>query len=300
MKKIYLLLCVLTALLFYVFGCVNPVEEEDNSTVKVTGLGWVIENIDSSFWTGTMPPSHCFYNFWINYEGNISLKDIKYAKVTVVNSGLYWSIPLTENLFNSGNKVIGGWYRFYGDVNNVLPIGDLRAEVKLKNGKKSSFVKAIPAPGSLTTNSCDFVYTPEDYSTGLISYAPMIKRATVGTKSINTITEVMTINFTITDSNVYNGMVFLYDNANEYIGYTKTFRNESGNLTSMINGSTAFYITGTNNVLIINNSDITFMSGKTFNQISKFAVSLQDGNQYAAQGKYTAYDCVSVSVKTDF
>ncbi len=269
MKKINILISIVLLSFILFFITCDPIIEYNDKSITITGLGWYIENIDSTFWTGTPLSAHCFYDFFIQYDGNISLGDIEYARVYVVSDNYYWTIPLTPEYFNSQDKVIGGWYRFYDGTNgNILPIGDLRAVVKIKKGKTSSFVKTIPAPGSSTTNGKQYVYTPEDYSTGSSSYTPMIRRATIGIRTINIMTQAMEINFTVNDNLVYSGYVFLYDTNGDYVGYSKTFRDETnGSITSIINSGAGLYINGDNNKLTISNPDVTLMTGKTFNEI---------------------------------
>jgi hypothetical protein len=267
-------------------------------TVTVTGLGWVIKNFPSSYWLGSPPPSSCFYDFWIYYTGTFALSDIEYARVYNNNKTRWWDIPLVEDYFTS--EYIGGWFSFYdNDYFNTLPIGNLTAEIKLKNGSISSFDKVIPAPGSTTTLGYEKVYT-EDCSVPPYNSINMIYRPVVTGSTISYGGSELTINFAIDDSRVYNGWVWLYDSSNNTVAYsTLHFRDSTnGNLTSII--SSPFQNDGTPNTVSITNTDLTFITGRSFNEIAKLIVVVTDGNQFALEGKYNYYDCLAASEKTAF
>ena len=266
-------------------------------TVTVTGLGWVIENLPQSYWSSPQP-STCYYDFWIYYTGNISLGDIEHARIYNSGKTWKWDISLVEANFKSTN--IGGWLRFYaGNAPNTLPIGTLTAEIKLKNSIVSSYDKVIPAPGSTTTLGYSNVYT-EECGTPPANSIDMIKRPAVTGPSINYSEQTLSINFTIDhDIRVFNGWVWLYDESNYTVAYSKThFKDSVGALTSII--SSSFSTDGTPNTVSITNDDLIFLTSKSFSDIKKFMVVVTDGNQFTPQGKYTSYDCLAVSEKTAF
>jgi hypothetical protein len=300
MKKIY----QFTACLFLLFliGCAQPVTSGDSSSsgtansITITSMGWIIENIDTSFWSST-PPTHAFYDFWIYFSGtNISASDITYARIYIPpNYTSYWTIDPAQYL-DTQNMKIGGWGRWYSST-NCLQIGNLKAEIKLNNGTSATFTKTIPAPANTVTNGYVSVYT-EDIAAPANSVS-LIKRAAIGTRSNNGTT--LTIVFNTNDTRVYNGWIWLYDANSNFVGASKTFfRDINGNFTTIINSGANLYTNGTNNTVSLGNSDISYNTGKTFSDISKFIVVLSDGAQYASQGNYLNYDCRSISAKTSF
>jgi hypothetical protein len=299
---------ILSAILLLV--ALTSCDKENNKKITITKVGWVIENIPASYWssTATNKPT-CCYGFWIYYDGdNISLSDITSAKITIPGSGT-WTIPLSSSTFDSQKKVIGNGGNFWWSSNiHALPLFKLTAKVELSNGNTASCEFTTHTPGRINPpnyNSNDFyyTYTTED-TTGLSSYyIPTLSRSIPSTVPGNNIKGVssLTVKFTITDSNAYNGYLWLYDSSNNYIGYSKRFINTTtGNPESYLNNGSSLVNTGTQNTVTINDSDITYSGTKTFNDISKFSVLILDGAQFKSAGNYSSYDYRSRSELTSF
>jgi hypothetical protein len=279
----------------FLFSCSQV---ETKKTVSIKSIGWVSENIDLSFWsTARTDNQHSFYDFWISYNEDLSLSEIEYARIYSAG-GRYWTIPLTSDYFNISKKYIGGITRFYSSTTtNYLPLTGLKFEIKLKNGESGSLVKDFPAPGS--TNASVFLYQySEDYSSPNSDFSTMVKRAVINSSSITQASSTLSIQFSTDDSKVYNGWIGFYDSSDNYLGYSKSFKDSNGNLVSSI--ISTLNTNGSLNTVNLSDSDISFQSGCSFSQISKFIVVLTDGNQYTSQGKYSAYDCRSISAKTSF
>ncbi len=236
-------------------------------------------------------------NFFIYYDGDISASDIKSARIYVTAENYYWTLH-PDKMLDTEKKMIGGWFKFFSNNPNVLPIGQLKAEIILNNGERSSLYKTIPAPGSTLTDDFSYVYTPEEIS----SYSqgtPLIQRAVVGASTVQTSTQTLSINFSVNDNNVYNGIVLFYDANGSPVGYSaEEFRDHnSTSLSPIIN---SLNTDGSTNTITIQNSDIKYQNDATFNDISKYIVVLTDGSQYADQGLYSSYDCSSISAKVSF
>ena len=200
--------------------------DEAGPTVTVTGVGWVEENIDPSFWISPPPNDNtAFFDFWIHYEGDIAYDDLQYARVYLPDGG-YWDLAPTVDFLDTTKKVIGGWRRWWWDPTpDMLPIGPMRAEVKLRNGANSSAVFNIPAPGSSTSGTYTLMYT-EDATSPPLASAPMVRRATPGAmNTVTTATQTITITFSVDDTKVYDGWVWFYDLSKTYLGVSKVFMN---------------------------------------------------------------------------
>ena len=196
---------------------------------------------------------------------------------------------------------IGGFYRCYDNTIHTLPIGTLRAEVRLKNGPVSSFEKIIPAPGSTGADGYSSIYT-EDRTLPPNNSISMIFRPGVTSYSIDYGMENLSITFTTNDARVYNGWVWFFDSSSNWVGTSSTyFRNsENGTVNPILNAGGAFYIDGTENVISISASDLVFDTDKAFSDIEQFMVVVTDGAQYVPELRYTAYDCRAASEKTGF
>ena len=188
-------------------------------SVTIAGLTWLEENIDPSFWQ-TAPPNNqtAFYDFWIDYAGDITFGDIQYARV-YLPGGTYWTVSRDSTFFSATSKQIGGYGRWYATAQpNLLPIGSLQVEVKLNDGVDATYTATIPAPASLTAGTYTTMHTEDAVSPPATS-APMVQRATVGaTNTLTSATQVISITFSVNDANVYDGFVWFFDSTKNYLG----------------------------------------------------------------------------------
>jgi hypothetical protein len=292
MKKIAGLLSIF--LIILLLACQMPADTgANNSSITIKNIGWIIANADLNYWSFTFSDGnpHCFYYFFIIYDGNISASDIEYVRVYIKNDG-FWTLDVKNNpnLLDSKNKMIGGWssHSWYYPDPNALPLQNLTAEVKLINGVKSALDVTFPDPGSLNNNH-QYVYT-EDCSSPPANSTPMIKKANI--VSYSKTSSSISIKFNTNDSLFYNGLVELYDSSKNFIGVTtQLFRNESGTSNFIISGLNN---NGADNTITLNESDITYYNGGSFNSIAKFALVLRDGSQYTGD-MAGAYDCISLT-----
>ncbi len=265
-------------------------------SVTITGLGWLEENIDLSFWQTPPPGGYtAFYDFWIHYTGNITFADVQYARVYLPN-GHYWTISRDSTFFDTTNQRIGGYGHWYESANpGVLPIGPLQVEVKLNDGVDATYTANIPAPGSTTAGSYTAMHT-EDVLTPPLNSAPMVERATIGsTNTLTAATGVISITFSVNDPKVYDGFVWFYDAANAYLGGFFYFRNPStGQVGSQLAGAT-LHTDGTTNTLTLQPGDLQLGAGTIVGQIASFRIGLTDGAQYPQGGSTLRRDCRSIS-----
>ena len=296
MKKV-ILLCVCLSICT---GCSNPFggqKSSSGSINSITYLDYASENIDPSFWTGGTPDQTAFYNFWIHYDGDFEYSDIDYARVYLAD-GRYWIINYEEYMLNNAAKYVGGWGRWYiGDTLNVLPIGPLRAEIRLKNGQSSTHTADIPAPGSTTTGGYSTMHSQDNTSPPPDS-APMVARAIPSKSSfLRYQDQSVCIYFSVTDAKIFNGRVVFRDSADATVGYSPYFVNpQTGTANSQYMGTTTFHTDGTTNLATFPASDIDFLSGKSFSDIAKYYIVLYDGAQYGMQSDgEILYDSLSRS-----
>ncbi len=298
-------------LLVFMLSCENESSDsEKESSVKITKLGWVIENMDPSYWIDTVE-STCFYNFWIHYDSSavITVNDIEYARVCFEGSpdsedSYWWGYDLEANpeLLNSERKCIGGWYRWYtydySYNGSMLPIGKLIASIKLKGEEPATFELIVPAPGSLTSGNYRYTYT-ENYNGSIPSFiTPMIQKADVVSGSVDLSTEKVSISFKTGDERVYNGWVWFYNANGKTVGNTKEmFRNfETKIFTSLLNNGNGVYYNNTANLIEVTKDNIVLNSPYTFADIKYAIIILTDGMQYS-DDSVKGYDCRSLSKK---
>lgn len=283
---------------FFILVAAAGCESSENpKTITIKSLGWFIDNIDYSYWSSGTAASHCFYQFGITYEGDISLSDVSYARIYLPGSSTYWTMPLSSSTFNSTTKRIGSSWFYYTSTSNVLPLGTVKVEVQLTNGSMATLSKLIPAPASNSTDGYSYVHT-EDYSTSSSAYVQTLKRPAIVSKSKSSSN--ISITFTSNDTKFYNGYIWFYDSNKTYLGMSKRFRDTlSTSVSSIINSGSSINNNGTNNTVSLVASDIDFVTGD-FNQISSFIVLLTDGSQYVSFGKYSSCDSRAFSPRTSF
>lgn len=278
--------------------------KKDNDPVpsfKIKGLGWVIENIDMEFWNN--PPiiqSSCFYSFWINYDGeDPTASDIAAIRFEIAGTNQCWSLPLDDDgIFHPESNTIGSWFRFrHSDNHNALPIGNITAEIEMKNGFIHEYTQVIPAPGKLSTAGFSHTFTEDYTGTSPGTYTPMIKRATGITGSKDIINETITINFTTDDDIAFNGLIVFFNDTN-YVGKSDDFVDyKTGTPLATINGGAGLFTDSSTNTVDLDISDIIFEGNYNFNDITRYAVILTDGAQHENNADINSYDCRSVSRK---
>jgi hypothetical protein len=261
----------------------------------ITSVGWIEENIDPSFWMSWPAGGQtAFYDFWIHYSGDLSYEEIRSARVYEPN-GLYWTINKDATYFDATRKAIGGWGHWYAtNTPNLLPIGALRAELTLTSGLVVNSTLTVPVPASTAVGSYTSIFT-EDLLIPPLGSAPMIPRATMG--STNTLTvanQTISLAFSVNDSRVFSGFVWLYDASDTYLGGYFYFRDVwTGAIGAPLGGS--LHTDGTTNVLTLGPVDLQLHAGVAFGQIAMARIVLTDGAQYLPQvdGRLR-YDCRSV------
>jgi hypothetical protein len=288
----------MTLLPLLLLGCGGS---SSSPSFTVTGVSWVEENIDPSFWQ-TAPPNGqtALYDFWIDYTGDIAFDDIQYARVYIYSSGRYWTINRSSAFFNATSKQIGGYGRWFDDANpNLLPIGFLQVEVRLNSGADARYWIDVPAPASTTAGGYTTMHT-EDLLSPPPTSAPMVRRATIGAaNTLTSSTQTIRIAFSVDDAKVYDGFVWFYDASGNYLGGFFNFRDPTtGSISARLAGS-SLHTDGTSNTLTLQATDLQFDTGASFGQIARFGIGLTDGAQYGPQASGNLRrDCRSISAIT--
>ena len=282
---------MLFALIFMILfsGCML-----NDKKIEITDVFWVPENIDSNYWSGDFDSATCFHNFWLDYEGDdIDKSDIEEVKISD-SYGTYWLLNLDRDILDTESKSIGTWERFWNDRyaanGSVMAIGTYYFTVTLKSGHVTVADLEVPAPGSTSTDGYDFIYTEEYGSSPPSNYTQMIRRAQI---SDVTQTGDLTITFSVDDSRVYSGWIWLYADNYNFVCYLTPFRDySSGAISSIVNGGINLHTDGSLNTIVVDESDLTIMSGMSLNDTAYVVIVLTDGYQYADE---RTYDCRSIS-----
>jgi hypothetical protein len=293
MKQLRFMLLTL-ALALFVVGC-SPAGGSKGPSVSVTYLGWVNENISTTFLSGHSHPDHtAYYDFFISYDGDFAVSDLDYARVYQSDGVTYWTIADSTWTYyvNTARKVVGGWGRWYYSTQmHVLPMGTMTAEIKLKNGKISRLTRTIPAPGSTGTDGYIAMCT-ENLASKPSNYVAMLARANVSAVAFNAGTSSVTVTFNVNDNRVKNGEVCFYAANGDFVGASPLFVDPATGYTRAFIGT--FNTNNAPNVALVDDSDISFATGQSYAAIYTTRVFLYDGKQYPT-ATTNSYDSSSIS-----
>lgn len=297
MRSLRTLTYLATALLLV--ACTQPTDSksstDDSVSVTITSVGFVGENIDPSYWSTPLDQT-VFFNFWVRYEGEITVSDIKSVIVYDPSGKIPWTIDHT-NYLDTTNKVIGGRQSFYiPKTKNSLPIGNFAAFINLKNGKSVSKGFTVTAPNSRSTGSMTSVYG--EVETIPEGGTPILPRAVVTSTAVDATSA--TVRFTLDDSDdlAFSGYVWFYDANGTYLGnFAYMVNPATGSPVSQLNGGSAFVRDGaTQNVLTVQPGDAGLtVAASNFTSIAKTLVIITDGAQYTQPASGLYYDYRSYS-----
>ena len=298
MKKLVLLLCLVGLLSQYSCSLLLG----GAKTVTIEDVSFYIENIPTDRWSADSPrkPS-LVYHFEVFFKEDLAASDIKSVKIYLPNnSSAYWNIDV-DYYFNEDSKSVGGTtYCTSSSSLYELPIGTMRAEIVLENGKNDSYDFTMGMPGSLSTGGNSYVFSAEDEGAAtypLVS-TPAIKRPIVSDLSF--VGEKLSTTFTVKGDNVRNGWIWYYGTDGRYIGRSVSFANQVTN-TSSTKFSAGFFLSAaeSQNTLVLDSGDIVASNGMaislaTMNTIAHCRVYLTDGSQYTGPSK-VMYDYGAMS-----
>lgn len=279
--------------------------------VTISNVGWIVENIDTSFWSSP-PDATAFGNFFIYFEEeDLEAQFIEQVTMTADGGNVSWTDDTEEVIagrFSPDNNSYGGFLRLWTDnidpAGHVYPLGDFTFEVELTNGRSDEFTLNVPAPGSLESSPYSYTFT-EDYAQAgspPSTYVALPERA--GVTGASLASDTLTVTFTVNDSTVYSGWVWVYDANDDYLGTswggssTPPFVTSAGSVSAVINNGTGLNTDGTTNTVELSAGDISFFdSNSTLSDIENVIVVLTDGEQYADPGETATlfYDTRSVS-----
>jgi hypothetical protein len=295
MSRVLALVAVVTVLAV-LFGCSSP--GAGGKKIQIVNTGWVLENLDTSYWTDGFNSATCFGWFDIVYTGDaISMSDIQYARAHLSGSSLYWDFPIDSSHVDLSRGHISSYHNYTTALSlngSIFPIGLMEFEVALTNGNKATYSVDVPVPGQTSSNGKGYVYTPEDTGGLPNLYTPMLKRpiCTAQSKAAS-----ISLTFHSADPILFNGYVILYDATHVEVGVSPYFRN-SNVLSAFVNGGAQLYIDGTDNNVTLQPGDITYRTGKTYSDIREYIVVLTDGSQYPTA--VHSFDCVAFGPRTSF
>jgi hypothetical protein len=128
----------------------------------ISSMGGYFENIAPDYYEdGTT----CVLTVILYYDKSIAKDEIESISLTAPNETL-WSFTLLDSRFFTSSTGEPYFISTLGDSNNPhsLPLAGIWiAEIKLKNGKTSSFQQILLEPGSLDATHL-YLYTQEDFT----------------------------------------------------------------------------------------------------------------------------------------
>jgi hypothetical protein len=242
----------------------------------VTNFFYYISSKPASYWGEITTSETCYLFFWIKYKGDILPEDVEYVKVTALDEDFIWTIVPTAENFDR-DYITSRYLQRFGPDGYKMPIGWYRAEIALKNGEKSSINKEILLPGGKKPeNGIRWVYTEECNLTP--ENAVLLQRPVITDSSKN---ECITIKFTTTDTNSFNGWVWFRNTNNAIIaGSNYLVYTCYGIHRTVLNNGDPLHTDGTENIIILNSDEIEFDEGATLSDLKSFSLVITDGEQF--------------------
>jgi hypothetical protein len=262
-NKKLLFRCLFASLSLFVFLSRCAINEPP----KITMHSWLTENIHPDFWTVVPPDGTALFFIECTVSDPDGTDDITKVIMSSPDS-CEWTlkdIDINKNLFDQKGYMYGR-FRTLSHPNTIM-LGNYRITAVDSEENESSKTFSFGRPGS--TTGTGFIYS-EEYTGPTTGGTEMIDKAVItgGSKAADSIT----VEFTIDDTRVFNGLVWLYDSDKSYITWSGFFKDT-------INGGSGINKSGGTNTLVIREEDLE-PGAFTWNDISRCHVVVTDGEQY--------------------
>jgi hypothetical protein len=264
-------------------GC--NLQQKNRPPSFLKACGWATSNVHASFWTkygDPAPQATAFRLFQVFVDDADGYQDVTSVKVIHPNGSSYWAL---EDDYNAEGGYWGGWYYWQSNSPHAVDLGTYTVLVRDSAGHEITDAITFALPGSTTGSG--FIYS-EDYKDSTSGGEWMIRRASVTSRAKGLAD--LTVSFTVSDSRVINGWVWLYDAAASYITWSGFFRDK-------VNNGNGLKVDGTTNTLQLAATGLE-LGTHAFADIAGFHLVLTDGAQYAPE--VTQYDNRSVSAYVQF
>lgn len=269
----------------------------------ISDLDSVIVNSHSSFSQNSAEIS-----FYIDFQKDVQIDTIKSIKITTaLDPDNFWLLEteyIKDNIYTfsdsqKGVAIEGLYDTLLAENSSLVSLGDYNFLITLENSDTIAYTHNVPAPGSNGTNGKNYGYS-EDYpnvSNPLSDYVSLLKRAQITSATLDDSASRLTFEFIINDARAYNGIMWMYDENDAYIGKLKDVLRdvETGTISQYLNSGTAFNTDGTANKVAVEAPQVIFEQGKSFKDIDQIAVSLSDGIQYKGTSNVFELDHKSIS-----
>ena len=257
--------------------------------VTIKDVGWILENRPS----GAQAEPSVFAKFWLVFDEH-GLGADEFASVRIdAPNGSHWLYDepqdFTGNLFSGENGSIfetGYLYSSNLGAGHALPIGTYTFTVTLRSGGSSTRTLLVPAPGSEDTDGNAFVYSEqfEGAASPPEGYVALPKRAAVQSAALDKAS--LTISFTVDDSKVFSGWLWVYDAAGKPIGGSEDLRSYETKGAGLLTD-------GSLNRMTLSAEQFGFVGGASFEDLAGLELVLTDGWQYP--GAERSWDTRSIS-----
>jgi hypothetical protein len=281
-------------------------------TVSLTDVAYAIINRPVDWYSAASSAKPTLvYDFSLFLSGNMAASDIEYARVYLPNdNGYYWSFNPADCFDPATKELYGGFYyggREVGGVKDAgsgeeLPIGLMRAEVRLLNGATSTYSFLMGVPGNASPGANSFVYNPDEEAAAV---EPALSAAALRRPTVTGFTaggSSLVVSFMVNGNDAHNGWVWFYDGSDVMVGKFYPFRAAAdGTVSDRLAGSAFNRTDGAANTLTVSAADVLDsgapVSGARFASIRACRVAVCDGAQYEAADRWAWYDYKAVSAE---
>jgi hypothetical protein len=239
----------------------------------------------------------------IKYTGDFKDGEIESAGFIVNNYN--WTFTIKDNIDYS-DKWIGVKYSyFYLDPQpwdgNAFFIGPTKFWFKTIYGKEYEYIHDVNIKGKKGSEGYDYVYSEHfarQHDKDELAYKGYECLKIPVIEKYEFINEILTIQFSCSDNDFYDGLIYFYDKNRTFIAKSELFRSKDGmSINKLINNGLKINNDGEINLVICNLRDLDYGPDKRPEDIISFAVEICDGKQYASD-RPGAYDFESFSKLT--
>jgi hypothetical protein len=262
-------------------------------------MGWYFDNAALDYYNNG---STCSLRIALYYSESIARDDIDSFSVTAP-IGCQWTVVSSSSQLgtsSTGKPYIAKTLTYSMNPQAFPLAGIWTAEIKLKDGKTSSFQRTLHEPGSTDDATHTYLYTKEDWTPSTVpsQYIAALGRfpsqgytiqysADYGGSITTTGFSAVRANFLAAEPRAYNMYCWLYDVNKTYLGYTNPEY-------SMIDHSSTNLITADGEISIVSVATTSSTGNVDLSKVKYIRFVITDGAQYVPSS-YSGMDYQSIS-----
>lgn len=259
-------------------SCSIPTASSEGKTLTVMTTGYIVENIDTSYWESSTITATMFLTLYVKYAEDFTTEDIASIKIYDPDGGLWIKDSLIISVDESANTVK------FSRLNHTITkhkarLGIWEITLALANGSSATTTVTISQPGKTTFPTSKYAVStvPETDEVSAIKPGSLL--------SAESSTDSLVVTFSIDDTEVNNAYCWFYDASGEYLGTTGYLIKSDGTINPVVD---TFSTNGTTCTITINEDTLINTTLTTWTSAIECILVTTDGKQYPSS--YVLYD----------